>query len=306
MKKRITLRFILTFLLDLVVARLLWRAIVVGSLVYVIPQGGEITTGVGTITTPTPNTVQINQDSDKAIINWQSFNIGAGEKTQFIQPNVSSIALNRINPTQGASQIYGTLSANGRIILINQAGIYFGSTAYVDVAGIIASTTNITNENFLAGKYIFNQPSPFDGSIINEGTIIARNNGLVALIGTGISNSGYIQARLGNVVLASGNKFTMDFNGDQLISFTVDEPTTRAGVDQNGNRLKNGVNNTGKIIANGGVIQVTARAASGVLDNAINMGGIAVARSVSQHKGVIILSGGEEGTVRVSGRLNAS
>ncbi len=306
MKKRITLRFILTFLLDLVVARLLWRAIVVGSLVYAIPQGGEITTGVGTITTPTPNTVQINQDSDKAIINWQSFNIGAGEKTQFIQPNVSSIALNRINPTQGASQIYGTLSANGRIILINQAGIYFGSTAYVDVAGIIASTTNITNENFLAGKYIFNQPSPFDGSIINEGTIIARNNGLVALIGTGISNSGYIQARLGNVVLASGNKFTMDFNGDQLISFTVDEPTTRAGVDQNGNRLKNGVNNTGKIIANGGVIQVTARAASGVLDNAINMGGIAVARSVSQHKGVIILSGGEEGTVRVSGRLNAS
>ncbi|MDR3477200.1 MAG: MBG domain-containing protein, partial [Gammaproteobacteria bacterium] len=282
------------------------RAIIVGTLAVALPQGGQVITGNATITTPTPNTVQINQASDKAIINWKSFNIGSTEKTQFVQPSASSIALNRINPGQGASQIFGRLTANGRLILVNQAGIYFGPGSYVDVGGIIASTSNISNANFMAGKYIFNEPSTSGGSVINEGSIIARDNGLVALIGTGVSNSGFIQARLGNVVLASGNKFTIDFNGDQLINFTIDEAASQPGVDQNGNSLKSGVSNTGKIIANGGVILVAAKVATGVLDNVINMEGMAVAHSVSQHNGEIILSGGEQGTVKVSGHLNVS
>ncbi|HSW93230.1 MAG TPA: MBG domain-containing protein [Gammaproteobacteria bacterium] len=270
------------------------------------PTGGEVVAGNAAISSPSSRVVQIHQMSNKAIINWQSFNIGAKEKTQFIQPSSHAIVLNRINPGQGVSQIYGLLKANGQIILINQAGIYFGPGSHVDVAGIIASTSNISNENFLAGNYIFDQASPFSGSVINEGTIIARNNGLVALLGTGAVNNGLIQAKLGNVVLASGNKFTIFFNGDQFIGFSVDEAATTAGVDQNGNRLKNGVSNTGKIIANGGMILISARAASNVLDNAINMQGVAIAHSVSQHAGAIILSGGENGTVRVSGHLNVS
>ena len=103
----------------------------------------------------TATTTQVNQASDQAIIHWNSFNIGSGEHTQFVQPNSSAVALNRISPTQGASQIFGQLSANGRIILVNQAGIFFGSGSKVDVGGIIASTVDITNSNFLAGKYIF-------------------------------------------------------------------------------------------------------------------------------------------------------
>src|SRR5207253_6613280 len=73
----------------------------------------------------TPNTTTINQSSQQAIINWQSFNIGAQQATHFNQPS-GGIALNRISPTQGASQIFGILTATGRIILINPAGIYFG------------------------------------------------------------------------------------------------------------------------------------------------------------------------------------
>jgi filamentous hemagglutinin family protein len=252
-----------------------------------------------------PGITQVNQSSQNAIINWQSFNISTQEKTQFVQPNASSVALNRISPNQGASQIYGQLTANGRIILVNQAGIYFGPGSRVDVGGIIASTSDITNANFLAGKYIFDQASPYAGSVINEGTIRAANYGLVALVGTGVRNDGTIQARSGNIVLASGNKFTFDLYGDQLVNFSVDAPATTAGVDQNGKKLSDGVKNTGALLADGGTIIMSARAAEGVVDNAVNMQGVAQARSVSKRNGVIILDGGD-GTVSVAGTMNVS
>src|SRR5260221_6377189 len=96
----------------------------------------------------TQNTTTINQSGQQAILNWQSFNIGAGEATHFNQP-VGGVALNRISPLQGTSQIFGTLTATGTIILVNPAGVYFGPNASVNVGGIIASTANITDQNFL-------------------------------------------------------------------------------------------------------------------------------------------------------------
>jgi len=268
------------------------------------PQGGVVSNGSATIQ-QSPGSTVIQQNSQQAIINWQSFNIGSGETTHFQQPT-GGVALNRVNPQQGASQIFGTLSATGQIILINQAGIYFGSGAVVDVGGIIASTTDMSNANFLAGKYIFDQPSPYNGSVINAGTIKAANYGLVALIGTSVRNDGLIQANLGNVVLASGDKFTVDMIGDQLVNFTIDAGSTAQGVDQNGVAIKDGVTNTGSVIANGGKILMTAQAAQGVLDNVINMSGVAQAKSVGTQNGEIILQGDNEGVVSVSGTLDAS
>ncbi|MHB1949419.1 MAG: beta strand repeat-containing protein [Gammaproteobacteria bacterium] len=251
------------------------------------------------------NSTQINQTSQTAIMNWNSFNIGANETTHFQQPT-GGIALNRINPQNGVSQIFGQLTATGKIILVNQAGIYFGSTARVDVGGIIASTVDITDQNFLAGKYSFDQPSGYSGSVINEGQIIAADHGLVALVGSSVSNTGLIQANLGSVVLASGNKFTVDLIGDQLINFTVDAPATSVGVDQNGRAMKYAVNQSGSIIANGGTILMTAGSAQGVLDNVINMSGVAQARSVTEANGQIILSGDKSTDVIVSGSIDAS
>ncbi|MHB1222188.1 MAG: two-partner secretion domain-containing protein, partial [Gammaproteobacteria bacterium] len=95
----------------------------------------------------TPNTIVVNQTSQNAILNWRSFNVGANESTHFQQPN-GGIALNRISPTQGASQIYGRLTSTGQIILVNPAGIYFGTGAYVNVGSLIATTHNITDQNF--------------------------------------------------------------------------------------------------------------------------------------------------------------
>ncbi|MCD6040161.1 MAG: hxuA 2, partial [Gammaproteobacteria bacterium] len=274
---------------------------------YANPEGGVVAAGSATITAPATNTVQINQSTDKAIINWQSFNISSQETTQFIQPNASSITLNRINPQQGASQILGKLQANGRIILVNQAGIFFGPGSHIDVAGIIASSSDITNANFLAGNYVFDQSSSlYNGSIINQGTIISANHGLVALVGSAVSNEGLVQAHLGNVVLASGNKFTVGLDQTSLINFTVDEGITSPGVDNTGNALKDAVNNSGTIIADGGTILMTAKAAQNIVDRIINMTGVAQARSVYQKNGEIILAGDQEGTTYVSGTLDAS
>jgi len=250
------------------------------------PQGANITTS--------PNRVNVNQTSPQAIIQWQSFNINKGQTTHFVQtPN--DVALNRINPQQGVSQIFGTLSGRGQIILVNQAGIFFARGAQVNVGSLIASTSDITNRNFLAGKYIFNIHDPrFAGSIINQGTIIAAQHGLVALLATSIDNNGIIHATLGNVILASGNKFTVSFGNDELINFTIDEPTAHANINQ-----------SGTIKANGGRILITASAAEGIVDNAINMQGVLQAKSVAQQQGEIILLA-KGGSVNVSGHIIAS
>lgn len=259
-----------------------------------LPSGANIVSGAAAVS-QSNNQMQVNQSSQKAIIRWESFNIGDKASVHFQQP-AGGVALNRINPNQGASQIYGQLTATGKIILVNQAGIHFGPNAYVNVGGIIASTSDISNDNFLAGNYIFDQPGT--GSIINQGKIIAAENGLVALVGNNVSNEGIIQARMGNVILASGNKFTVSLNGDQLINFTVDEGVSRSDA-------KTGVNHSGKILADGGRVFMTAKAAQGVMDRAINMSGVVEARSISQKNGEIIL-GGNEGKVTVSGKLDTS
>src|SRR3990167_4077523 len=120
---------------------------------------------------------EINQTSQKGIVNWQNFNIGQSESVHFQQPT-GGVTLNRINPNQGISQIYGKLSSTGQIILVNPAGIFFGPTARVDVASIIATASHISDKNFLEGNYIFESASRAS-AIINEGVIRAAEHGLV-------------------------------------------------------------------------------------------------------------------------------
>jgi len=276
-----------------------------GSLVLANPVLNNVGAGQVTIQQQTNSTV-INQSSPKAILNWKSFNINANESTHFQQPT-GGATLNRIDGSQGASKIFGQLSATGQIILINSAGIYFGPSASVNVGGIIASTADIRDQDFLNGNYTFSQPSPSSGAIVNEGRIVARDNGLVALLGNGVVNNGYIEANVGKVVLASGETFTLSFSGDNLINFSVDTPSSRQAVDKDGKPLRNGVQNTGSIIANGGKVMVAAKSAKGVLDNVINMEGVVQAKSVAQQNGEIILGGDPtQGVVRVAGKLITS
>ncbi|MDX1901007.1 MAG: hypothetical protein SFW66_03255 [Gammaproteobacteria bacterium] len=284
---------------------LLLNCLLFSANTYANPEGGSVVAGDATIASTDSKTVQVNQSSDKVIIDWHSFNINADEHTHFQQP-AHGIALNRIDPDQGMSKIYGSLTSTGMIVLVNQAGIYIGPGALIDVGGIIASTQNISNDNFLAGKYIFDQPAHYFGSIINRGMIHTADYGLVALLGTAVDNDGYIDSHLGTIILSSGKMFTLNFSGEQLIHFVVGQDTENLGLDENGNPLRSSISNSGVLLADGGKILVSANAVSHVLDHVINMSGVAEARSVYQQNGEIILSGGHEGVVKVSGTLNAS
>src|SRR5579884_2428098 len=115
------------------------------SPLYANPTGSTVVSGSVSFNNPDSTTLQITQSTNQAIINWQDFSIQANEHTAFIQPSASSIILNRVigsNP----SQILGSLTANGQVMLINPAGIIFGKGSQVDVAGLIASTGNITDQ----------------------------------------------------------------------------------------------------------------------------------------------------------------
>lgn len=269
------------------------------------PTNGTIIAGSANIA-QSPGYTQITQTSDKTAINWQSFSINNGETTQFLQPSSSSIALNRVLGAD-PSAIFGNLLANGRIILINPAGILFGPGSRVDVAGLIATTANLSNEDFMSGNYHFIQSPNFPtSSVINEGYIHAADEGLVALVAPGVANRGVIEARLGKVALASGNEFTVDLYGDQLINLSVDNPTTQRARDSQGNVLSDAISNTGRITADGGSVLLSAQVARDVVDRVINTSGIIESRSIGVKNGSISIGGGQYGIVHVSGQLNVS
>src|SRR6185503_14732571 len=116
------------------------------------PSGGQVVAGQANITTPSANSLVVKQASQSAIINWQQFSIGKGQYVQFMQPSSSSVVLNRVvggSPTS----ILGNLSANGQVFLVNTNGVFFGKGANLDVGGLVASTLDINNNNFLSGNY---------------------------------------------------------------------------------------------------------------------------------------------------------
>ena len=285
---------------------LLFGAILAGADAQAEPTGGEVVFGDADITRPNPKQSDIIQRSDKAIIDWNTFSIDADELVRFQQPSSKSIALNRVR-SNAVSHILGRLTADGRVMLINPNGILFGKDAQVDVGSLVATTIDIDNEDFIAGRFNFNNSTNPSGTIINRGGITAAESGIVALVAPGVENSGIISARLGRVTLASGNSFTLDFYGDSLIKIGVDDRVTERLFAPDGTELKALVSNSGSILADGGmVVLMAAGAAKDMVDYAINMDGIIEAKSATRRNGQIVLEGLDEGIVKVSGKLDSS
>jgi filamentous hemagglutinin family protein len=280
------------------------------------PNGATVVGGSATVSGAGTAAVTVNQASNSAIINWNTFNIGAKESVQFIQPSSSSIALNRVTGGLGPSEILGTLTANGHVFVINRDGILFGAGAVINTAGFLASTSDIKNSDFMAGRYNFSIPGRPDASIVNLGHITATSGGFAALVAPGVRNSGTISATLGTVALASGNSFSLDLYGDRLITLAVNDQIASKVIDvATGQPLKSLVTNDGRIRANGGRVELTAAAARTVVDSVINTSGVIQANSIGHHNGMIVLNAATGGskpagaptqTVRISGTLEAA
>ncbi len=261
------------------------------SAAHALPSGGSVAAGAASISSGA-NSLTINQSSQDVILNWQSFSIGQGQAVQFNQPNSSSVALNRvIGPDP--STILGSLSANGKVFLVNPNGILFGPGAQVNVGGLVASTLNISDADFMAGRYSFSGPG--GAAVLNSGSINA-DGGYVALLGGSVSNQGLITANLGSVVLAAGTAITLDLAGDGLLNVTVDQGAVNALVE-----------NGGMIRADGGRVVLTAQAAGQLLKTVVNNTGVIEAQTIGVHNGVISLLGDmTNGVVNVGGTLDAS
>jgi filamentous hemagglutinin family protein len=264
-------------------------------LVLASPENGNVVAGSAQIS-QTQNQTVINQTSQNAVINWNNFNTTSTESVLFNQPNSNSIALNRI--TSGTPTSFdGSLTANGHVWILNPAGIVFGANSKIDVAGLLATTHDITNNNFMMGIYKFDLVPGFENSkIINNGLITARDSGIVALVAPGVENNGIITANLGKVYLSSGSTYVVDLYGDNLINFGS-SPAVQKGY----------VSNSGKIIASGGKVVMTANSAGQIVNDVVSMSGVieATTTTTGRHGG-IILNGGSSGVTRVSGKLKAS
>src|SRR5215813_13949161 len=279
------------------------------------PKGGTVVGGSATISSG-PGSVTVDQSSSRAIINWTTFNIGRGETTTFNQPTSSSVVLNRVIGGFGPAEIYGTLTANGHVFLINRDGVLIGPTGVINTAGFLATTSDIKNEDFMAGRMNFNIPGQRDASIVNQGTITASTGGFAALVAPGVRNSGTITATLGTVALASGNTFTLDLYGDRLIQLSPSDQIASQVIDvATGKPLKSLVSNEGKLSANGGRVELTAAAARAVVDSVINNSGVIEANTVGTRDGKIVLgavtadskgAGLPKQTVRVGGTISAA
>ncbi|WP_175780464.1 GLUG motif-containing protein [Burkholderia anthina] len=256
---------------------------------FALPTGEAITAGKADILRDADGkSMSINQHTDKLVTNWQAFDVATGERVAFHQPGSQSIALNRVIGNNG-SQIHGNIDANGKVFLVNPNGVLFGSGAQINVGGLVASTQNIADADFLAGNYRFAGNS--SASIVNDGRITAADGGSVALLGARVSNNGVIQAKMGRVALGAGNAFKVNFDGNDLLSLQVEDGAVDAQAT-NGGLLK----------ADGGEVLMTARAAGDLLNAVVNNTGTIEAKGLSGRGGKITLDGG---TVNVAGTLDA-
>jgi filamentous hemagglutinin family protein len=238
-----------------------------------LPSGGHVSVGTGNIGTE-GQTMTVTQGSDKLSINWQSFSVGEGHSVNFVQPSTSAVALNRVVGGD-VSTIQGAINANGKVFLVNPNGILFTPTAQVNVGGIVASTLNISDEDFMADQLVFQGSS--SNAIVNQGNIRAADGGTVALIAAKISNEGSLTANGGNVLLGAGSKVTLDLGGP--VKLLVDNDDLETLID-----------NGGAIKADGGTVLLTSQAAANLASSVINNTGRIEANQLNTNqKGEVVL-----------------
>ncbi|EAZ9461638.1 filamentous hemagglutinin N-terminal domain-containing protein, partial [Salmonella enterica] len=257
-----------------------------------LPAGGQIVGGQGSIST-SGNQMTIHQQTQNMATNWHSFDIGKNNTVQFVQPDSSSVALNRVTGASG-SQIMGTLKANGQVFILNPNGVLFGKDARVNVGGLVASTKNLSTADFMKGQYTLSGSGHPGAQVVNQGSLTTAKGGYIVLAGERVSNSGTVTTPSGKAVLAAGKTVTLQLDNGGLTSVSVNGSVVNALVE-----------NRGLISATNGQVYLTAKGQDMLLNTVVNNSGTVEAKGLASRGGEIVLNGGDSGVVSQSGHLLA-
>ena len=242
-----------------------------------LPTGGQVSAGSVTLA-QTGTVLNVNQSSARAVIDWQTFNLGSQAQINFNQPSAASATLNRVQDAN-PSQIFGRITAPGTVVLTNPNGVYFSPTASVDVGSFVATTHSIGNHDFMNGVMKFSRDGA-EGAVVNEGQINSGLGGYVALLAPEVRNNGIVIARMGTATMAAGEDFELQFdNNNKLSNVRVTPSTLRAWME-----------NSHAVQAPGGLIILSAQAADALQSGVINNTGTLAANTLTQKDGVIRLS----------------
>ncbi|MEX4109281.1 filamentous hemagglutinin N-terminal domain-containing protein [Haemophilus influenzae] len=258
------------------------------------PQHHKTVFGTVTIEKTTADKMTIKQGSDKAQIDWKSFDIGQKKEVKFEQPNEHAVAYNRVIGGN-ASQIQGKLTANGKVYLANPNGVIITQGAEINVAGLLATTKDLERISENSNSYQFTRKAKNgqlpkegevlkdgqvvkEGQVINEGKIKAKD--FVVLNGDEVINKEEINVTNGKVYLSSGDNFTFTLLPDSGISVALEDNAVR-GI----------VKNEGIIKAED--ITLNAKGRKEALDSLVMNNGVLEATKVSNKNGKVVLSADE-------------
>ncbi len=238
-----------------------------------LPKDYEVVAGTADFKAQ-ENTLTINA-SDKAIINYKSFDIAQNEKVVVNLPDTASQILNRVN-SPDPTRIYGAVACNGMFILVNESGIYVAPTASISAANMVLSTRDITNQSFLAGNLAFRRVtnSQLDTLLLNEGKLEVSNGGFGVLIAGAVENRGVITAKAGTIILAGANAVKLELAGNSLVSIIISEAAARQVLDYKGRPVMDQIKNTGVLDAEGGQVILAASSINDVFTKAVNLKGV--------------------------------
>ena len=272
---------------------------------FTLPETGDVDTTGGTYTKD-GDVGTYNQDAAKAIAESANFNVWQNETFNINQPGAGSILMWRVNGGN-ISQILGSVKANGQFWLLNPYGVVFGANCSINAAGFMASTLNTTNESFLDGSYVFSKVPGKSGYIINKGSIAALDGGYVAMLTEAMRNEGVIQAKLGTVVLAAGEKMTVELDSAGSISVAIEEGVSGTVTDADGNIFEDAILNAGEITADGGTVILTANVLNDIFQKAVNNEGLIKANSLVEKNGEVYLmaGGGDQAMASNTGTIIA-
>ncbi|MDC1538218.1 autotransporter-associated beta strand repeat-containing protein [Pelagibacteraceae bacterium] len=270
----------------------------IGSLT--LPQGGSVVSGQVNIDYAAVDRLNVNQASNQAVVNWQSFNVGRDASVHFNQPGSKASILNKV--LSGQSIINGKIYSNGRLFLINPTGILTGPNSAIRAEGAVLSTLNLSQQNYLNNNLQFNTNT--NSSLVSQGLIEGQ---YVALMAPQVNNQGTIVSSVATTI-AAGDDMLLGISNSNNLTIKISP-----------SKLQAMASNEGTIKTQNGMVTIKTDAAQSLVDDIIKLPNAKATGLVSENGVVKLVSNsgsiqaskikidaGSKGLAEISGTLNAN